>query len=80
MVKNKKFLFKINEDEYKYVFDLTKDQYWVYLEKINDENNNNISNQYNSNNSNDNKTNSELTNDYFNQGIPKIKFIYNKLI
>ena len=83
MIKNKQFLFKINEGEYKYVCDLTKDDYWVYLEKINDENNNsnnNISSHNNTNNSNENKTNSELTNDYFNQGIPKIKFIYNKLI
>ena len=87
MIKNKQFLFKINEGEYKYICDLTKDDYWVYLEKINDENNNNINNNNNSNqnisnidSSKDNKTSSDIVNDYFNSGIPKIKFIYNKII
>ena len=76
MVKNKQFLFKINGGEYKKVSDLTKDEYWIYIEKINLDNNN-ISNQ---NNSFNNKTNVELLSDDFNQGIPKIKFIYAKII
>ena len=75
MVKNKQLLFKINDSEYKAAFDLSKEQYWIYLEKINSENNS-ISKQNNSNNN----TNSELISDDFNQGIPKIKFIYAKSI
>ena len=75
MIKNKQLLFKINDSEYKTTFDLSKEQYWIYLEKINSDNNS-ISKQNNSNNN----TNSELISDDFNQGIPKIKFIYAKSI
>ncbi len=75
MIKNKQLLFRINDSEYKTAFDLSKEQYWIYLEKINSDNNS-ISKLNNSNNN----TNSELISDDFNQGIPKIKFIYAKSI
>ena len=74
MVKNKKLYFKINNYDYKFGFDLTKDKYWLYLEKINSENTN-TSNHYNSNNNN-----IEIMNDDYNMGIPKIKIIYAKYI
>jgi hypothetical protein len=38
MVKNKQLFFKINEGEYKYAFNLLKDEYWLYADKNNVEN------------------------------------------
>ena len=73
MVKNKKLFIKINNSEYKSGFDLTKDEYYVYLEKINSDNIS-ISNPNNSNNN----TNSEFISDDFSLGSPKVKFIYAK--
>lgn len=75
MIKNKKLFFKVNNSEYKSGFDLTKDEYWIYLEKINSEINN-YSNQNNSNNF----TNSEFISDDSSLGVPKVKFIYAKKI
>ena len=72
MIKNKQLFFKINEGEFKYAFDLIKNEYWVYIDKINSENNINNSNHNNSNNN----TNSELISDDFNLNASKIKFIY----
>ena len=72
MIKNKQLFFKINEGEFKHAFDLIKNEYWVYIDKINSENNINNSNHNNSNNN----TNSELISDDFNLNASKIKFIY----
>ena len=49
MIKNKKLFFKRNNTEYKSGFDLTKDEYWIYNEKLISEVNF-YSNQNNSNN------------------------------
>ena len=76
MVKNKQLLFKINDSEYKAAFDLSTEQYWIYLEKINS-NNISISNQ---NNNSNNNTNNEIISEDLNSFVPKIKFIYAKKI
>ena len=75
MVKDKKLFFRINNSEYKSGFDLVKDAYWIYLEKINTE----INNPSNQNNSN-NFTNSEFISDDSSIGGPRVKFIYAKKI
>ena len=75
MVKDKKLFFRINNSEYKPGFDLAKDAYWIYLEKINTE----INNPSNQNNSN-NFTNSEFISDDSSIGGPRVNFIYAKKI
>ena len=74
MIKDMKLLFKINDREYKYAFDLIKDEYWFYAEK------NEIENSMNSKIqvlSNINNTNSDLISE---DHSCKIKFIYVKKI
>ena len=74
MIKEKKLLFKINEGEYKYAFDLIKDEYWFYAEK--NEIENSMTNKIQPL-SNINNTNSDLISEDFSC---KIKFIYAKKI
>jgi hypothetical protein len=73
MVKNKQLWFKVNNGEYKNGFNLTKDNYWFYIEKNNAENNTNSTIQLHLNNN----TNSEVINEEYSS---KIKFIYVRKI
>ena len=73
MVKNRQLWFKVNNGEYKNGFNLTKDNYWFYIEKNNAENNTNSTIQLHLNNN----TNSEVINEEYSS---KIKFIYVRKI
>ena len=73
MVKNKQLLFKVNDGEYKNGFNLTKENYWFYIEKNMIENNTSSTIQLNLNSN----TNSEVINE---ESSPKIKFIYVRKI
>ena len=73
MVKNKQLFFKINGGEYKYAFNLLKDDYWIFVDKNAVENStSNIIHIH----LNDN-TNSDLMSEDFSC---KIKYIYVRKI